>query len=52
MDEANSIVLSTPQQLGKLTIATVVGFAASKGAEKLFDLAVECYRRKKHTITK
>ena len=51
MSEANSIELSTPQQLGKLTIATIVGFAATKAAEKVFDLAIECYRSKKTAVT-
>jgi hypothetical protein len=52
MDEVTAVEkvvveLSTKQMLGKLVIATTVGFAASKVAEKVFDAAVQAIRNRK-----
>lgn len=49
--EKVALELSTKQQLGKLVIATVVGFAASKGAEKAFDVALKAIRNRKTAVT-
>ncbi|MET0785854.1 MAG: hypothetical protein ABWY25_04050 [Paenisporosarcina sp.] len=45
--EKVAVELSTKQMLGKLVIATTVGFAASKVAEKVFDVAVQAIRNRK-----